>query len=146
MAFMASFLVCRYGTMRDNVINLRVLLPYIKNTLYYFHTQIVNFLGTCRLFCQMVMLSRQAPGLERVQLGMQDTLLIVRMTLFCFVFSKWILFSLLSASYIHICVIYIWCPIPATCHRFLQLCLPLPCWMSGMTLLVWSLGVKELWV
>jgi len=85
---MASFLVCRYGTMRDNVINLQVLLPYIKNTLYYFHTQIVNFLGTCRLFCQMVMLSRQAPGLERVQLGMQDTLLIVRMTLFCFVFGS----------------------------------------------------------
>ena len=34
------------------------------------------------------MLSRQATGLERVQLGMQDTLLIVRMTLFCFVFGS----------------------------------------------------------
>jgi hypothetical protein len=76
MAFMASFLVCRYGTMRDNVINLQVVFPYssiIKNYIVLVpHTKSKFLLVLCRLFYQMVMLSRQAPGPERVQLGMED--------------------------------------------------------------------------
>ena len=124
MAFMAFFLVCRYGTMRDNVINLQVVFLYSyiikKNYIVLVrHTKSKFLLVLCRLFYQMVMLSRQVPGLERVQPGMEDTLLIVRITplLFCF----------RSELYFH-CLVYLcYICMPFSCYRFSQLSLPLPC-------------------